>query len=237
MSGRACTMAAALCILALAVTGCTSSKSKGSSSPPASGTSAAALTGSSSTPPASSPAAETITKAQASAALLTASEIGTGFSTAQFKPSTDALPCTPNEPPLEQQVPSTLEVGSAALATSRQAALSEDLRFYPDATTAEHVLTLAAKGLDCAQGRLNITGTPEAVSFGKQQDITSDVGADQALAVQATSKDYDIVLIGCRVDRALVLFSFLRTKTSNTATLPNPIAIATQGVTKIKAAH
>lgn len=234
MGKRVRGLTALLMVVPVAVAGCSSSsngKANGSSAP---ATTPAATTATTPSAPASSSSSEAITQAQATAALLTAADVGTTFTSAQFKPSTDALPCTPNDPPLEQQVPSTLQVGSAVIAKSNQAALSEDLRFYPDVATAQQVLSLAAKGLDCASGKLNITGTPETVTFGKQQDVTAAVGADQAVAVPAAAANYSIVLIGCRIGRALVLFSFLRTKTSSTSVLPNPITIAAKGVTKIK---
>ena len=226
---------ALLIVVPLAAAGCSSSsKGKGATTHTPAGASAVTSAAAAGTPAASPSGSETITKAEASAALLTPAEVGTNFSSAQFRPSSDALPCTPNDPPLEQQVPATLGVGSAVIANSQQAAMSEDLRFYPDIATAQHVLTLASKGLDCAQGKLNITGTPETVTFGKQLDVSADVGADKALAVQATSAQYDIVLVGCQMGRVLVLFSFLRTKTSSTSALPNPITVAAKGVAKIK---
>jgi hypothetical protein len=112
--------------------------------------------------------------------------------------------------------------------------VSEDLRFYPDVATAQRVLALAIKGMDCAQGKLNISGTPDTFSFSTKQDVASDVGADQALAVQASSANYAIVLVGCRVGRLLVLFSFLRAKTTSTSALPNPLTVTVKGITKIK---
>ena len=224
-------LAAFLVITPLVVVGCTSGGSGGhSSSPPVSSPPV-------SSPPVSSPAStpagsETVTAAQAKATLLTVQDVGPGFSPAQFRPSNDPLPCKPNDPPLEQQFPSTLEVGAAFIRNG--AALGEDLRYYADASTAGHVLTLAAAGLNCPSGKLNFTGTPVTVQFGELQDITPAVGADKAIAIQGSAPAYDIVLIGCQVDRRDVLFSFLRTKSTPTSSLPNPITIVKTAVQKIR---
>lgn len=222
--------AALLIITPLVVAGCTSggsgSHSSGApASPPAS------------SPPASTPAStpagsETVTAAQAKATLLTVQDVGPGFSPAQFRPSNDALPCKPNDPPLEQQFPSTLEVGAAFIRNG--AALGEDLRYYGDASTAGQVLTLAAAGLNCPSGKLNFTGTPVTVQFGQLENVTSAVGADKAIAIQGSAPAYDIVLIGCQIDRRDVLFSFLRTKSTPTSSLPNPITIVKTAVQKIR---
>jgi hypothetical protein len=173
-----------------------------------------------------------VTKAQADAMLLTLQDVGAGFSTAQFQPSQDPLPCAPNDPPLEQQIPSTLEVGTAFI--RKGAAFGEDLRFYPDAATATSVLTKAVNGLNCPSGKLNLTGTPETVNFGKIHDVTSAVGADKAAAVEGRTSRYDIALVGCQVGREAVLFSFLRTKSTPTSTLPNPITLVSTAVQKIR---
>lgn len=219
-------------VVPLIVAGCSSSgggTTNPTSNPPASSPPA-------NSQPASSPPAATgsgvPSKAQAEAVLLTQQDIGRGFAKAQFRPSNDPLPCAPNDPPLEQQIPSALEVGTAFIRNG--AAFGEDLRFYGDASTATQVLSKAVNGLNCPSGKLNLTGTPETVNFGKIQDVTSAVGADHAAAVEGRTARYDIALVGCQVGNAAVLFSFLRTKSTPTSSLPNPIAIASAAVRKIK---
>lgn len=96
------------------------------------------------------------------------------------------------------------------------------------------MLTLAAAGLNCPSGKLNFTGKSVTVQFGNLQDVTSAVDADKAIAIQATAPTYDIVLIGCQVGREDVLFSFHRTKSTPTSSLPNPITIVRTAVQKIK---
>jgi hypothetical protein len=216
--------------VALIATSCSGGGgSSATSNPPAS---QPPLSQPASSAPPSTPAGGTVTKAQAEAALLTQQDVGAGFTKAEFQASDDRLPCKPNDPPLEQQIPSDLEVGTAFIRTG--AAFGEDLRVYHDAATATQVLSLAAAGLNCPSGKLNLTGTPEVVNFGKIQDVTSAVGADKAVALEGRSARYDIALIGCQVGQVAVLFSFLRTKSTPTSQLPNPIAIVSTAVRKIR---
>jgi hypothetical protein len=175
-----------------------------------------------------------VTPAEASAALLTPADVGKHFVKAQFQPGDDPLPCTPDDPPLEQQIPATLEVGTAVLTRAQGAAMGEDLRLYADPSTAQQLVALARAGLDCRHGQLRLTGAPETVTFGKVQDVTSAVNADEAIAVQATSARYGILLVAARLGRLVVLFNFLRTLSTPSAALPNPIGIVAKGVAKIR---
>lgn len=174
----------------------------------------------------------TVTADTARLALLTLQDVGPGFTKARFKSTNDRLPCTPSDPPLEQQIPSDFQVGTAFI---RQGAVfGEDLRVYADAATAGQVIARAAAGLDCPGGKLNLTGKPTMVHFGKVQNITSAVGADLGVAVPGTMLQYSLVLVGCQVGNAAVLFSFVRTKSTPTSSLPNPITIVSTAVQKIK---
>src|SRR5690348_4257645 len=98
---------ALIVVAPVALAGCTSSKSgTGTTAPPTVSTTPT-------TPPASTPsstpaASETVTPAEVRAALLTPAEVGPGFVRAQFQPSNDPLPCKPNDPPVDTQIPPTL---------------------------------------------------------------------------------------------------------------------------------
>ena len=238
MSMNSCArrLLALLVVAPVALAGCTSSKSGSATTPTptAPGTTA-------STPPASTPAStpagsETVTPAEVRAALLTPAEVGPGFARARFQPSNDPLPCKPNDPPVETQIPSTLEQGTAIASNRVGAALGEDVHLYVDTPTAQRVMALIKVGVNCPQGQLNLTGKPETVQFGSIQDVTPSTGADEAYAVEARSARFDIALVATRLDRAVILFSFLRTKSTPTSELPNPIQVVAKAIAKIKAA-
>jgi hypothetical protein len=232
-------LGALLVAIPLTVGACSSSGGGTATTPPAqppTTTSAPA-----STPPASTSSAASgagvITADKAQAALLTTQDVGAGFTKAQFQASNDPLPCAPNDPPLEQQFPSNSEYGTAFIRNG--AAFGEDLRIYPDAHTANEVVARAAVGLNCPSGKLNLTGKPTTVHFvaangGRVQNVTSNVGADFAIAVQGTTAQYSLVLIGCQVENAAVLFSFLRTKSTPTSSLPNPLGIVQTAIQKLR---
>jgi hypothetical protein len=229
---------AVLIAVPLALAGCSSStsgKGETTNTPAGSAASSAGFPSSSAAAPSSSAAGgETVTQAEANAALLTPADLGSGFVAAQFSPGSDPLPCTPNDPPLGQQFDSTLQAGTAMTTQSQDVGLSEELRVYADPDTAAQVFDAAKHGLDCKSGKLDLTGTAETVTFSDEQDVTADVGAESAVAVQATSAKYRIVLVGCKLGRLVVLFSFLGDKGADTSKLPSPIVIAQKGVAKIK---
>jgi hypothetical protein len=228
-TGWARGLVALLVVAPVALAGCTSSKS-GKPAP----------TTPISTPvsaPVSTPAAsETVTPAEVRAAMLTPADVGRGFTRARFQPSNDPLPCKPNDPPVETQFPSTLRVGTAIASTRVGAGLAEDVHLYADTPTAQQVMGVIEVGVNCPRGSLNLTGKPEPVRFGSLQNVTPAVGADEAYAVEARSARLDIVLVATRLDRAVILFSFVRTKSTPTSELPNPIQIVATAIAKIKAA-
>lgn len=241
MSTRAHWPVVLLAVTPIALAGCSSSSTSGkgttATTPAAPSTSSAGFPSSTpapSVPVSTSGGSEAVTPAAARAALLTPSDLGSDFAKAQFRPSNDPFPCTPNDPPLEQQIPSTLEVGTAIVSRTQAAAMGEDLRLYPDVATAQQVVALATRGLQCQQGQLNLTGTPETATFSPIHDVSTQVHADQAIAVQATTARYAILLIGCRIGRVLVLFDFLRTQATPATSLPDPIAVVSAGLDKIK---
>jgi hypothetical protein len=211
---------------ALAVTGCSSSGTDSSTTTPPANTNAA-----------SSPAPSTssaVSSDDLAAKLLTLDDLGGGFDQAQFQASNQPLPCTPDEPPLGEQVPDTAHAGTAFTHRTVHAALAEDLRFYSDDATAERAFTAATKGLDCASGTFNLTGTPTTFQFSDIQDVTSDTHADRAIAVEASSADVDVVLVGCQVGNAVLLLNFLKAPDAQTDTLPSPVYLATLAVTKVR---
>jgi hypothetical protein len=135
---------------------------------------------------------------------------------------------------VEDKYPATVQAGTAIASTKLAASFSEQAELFADAQTTQQALDYIGKGLDCSSGPLNLTGTPATVQIGSEHDIAASVKADAATAVQVTSGRYDIILAACRIGRVLVLFAFVRTQTTPTSKLPNPITVIADGLTKIK---
>ncbi len=251
------TRVAVAAIVALAIAGCSSSAGHSSASTGPASTSAAstsaASTGAASTSanapstpgstpvttpataPATSPAP--ITADQLAAALLTPADLGAGFAKAAFRNSTKPLPCAPaGSPPFGQQAPTDLRAGTQLINSAQTASVSEELRVYDDVAHATTALRIGSAGLACRSGKLYATdGTSVQVKIAKAQDVTTDVGGTKAIAWDTTSTQVDVLFVVVQLNRALVLFSFVRDPGTDISKLPNALAVTKAAVQKIAA--
>ena len=245
------TRVAVAAVLALAAAGCSSSAghksaSSGSgsaaSTPPPS-TSAAApastlpATTSASTP-ATSPASSSapLTNDQLAGALLTPTDLGTGFTKVPFTRNKKPLPCAPaGGPSFDAQAPTDLLAGTQLVDSAQSATVSEELRVYPDLAHATAALRIGTAGLSCAAGRIYATdGTSVQVKIAKGQDVTAQVGGTKAIAWDATSSQVDVLFVAVQLNRALVVFSYVRSPQTDTSKLPNPLAVTKAAIQKIE---
>lgn len=180
------------------------------------GTTAASTGAAGSTPaPASSPAVSTpaptsaASSADASglqAGLLTVADLGTGYKQEPADNSESPLPCTPNDPPLNQQVPPQGRAVAQFTNTTGDVAITEDLNRYADVATASRAVAASAKGFTCQTGSLDgtpvtFTGSGKITVNGTQVDAAQgwDLKTSQfvatAILVQIGPKFVGLVLL------------------------------------------
>jgi len=217
-----------LVVSALLVAGCSSSTTGG-------GATSSSSTSSSVPAPSSSSAAETITQAEAQAALLTPAEVGAKFAQAAYTPQDQQAPCGAGGPALEDAVPQTLRVGATIVSVTLKASFSEELFAYPDADHAAKALAFLEKGVTCKSGKLPLaSGGLLPVTIGAVQDVTAQLRpARKAVAVQVDSSITKIVLAAAQLGRLMVVFTFAAFKSTPDSALPNPIGLAAKAVTKV----
>lgn len=233
MTGYARAVTALAVGAALAVAGC-SSTSKGTATTSPSRPTTTAATSEQATTSAPAPSAsETVSHDAIVAVLMTPDELGPSFTAAQFQPADNPLPCTPNAPALEEQFPPTDRAGTAMVSSQLGASASEEIELNPDTSTAQAALAYVQQGLNCSTGQLALTGEPQTFHFGHEQDVTNATHADQAIALQADAPKIDIVLVACRVGRAIVLFAFLKTPSTPLAALPDPLQVVARAIDRI----
>jgi len=235
--------------LAIATAGCSSSGghskatngagSSGAGTPVSTPASTPATTSASA--PATSPSTPAtssapVTTAQLSAALLAPSDLGAGFAQRAFTRNRNPLPCAAaGSPSFDDQAPTDLVAGTDLANAAQSASVSEELRLYPDSAGASAALRIGTAGLNCPAGKLYATdGTSLRVKIGKPQDVTSDIGATKATAWDTTSPQADVLFVAVQLNRALVLFSFVRDPSTDTTKLPNPLGVAKAGIQKIE---
>lgn len=228
-------------VAALALTGCSSSGG-GKPSTSSSSVASSSVASSSSAAPSSS-ASESITPAQISAVLLTASDISATATASAETPTDTSLPCAvPGSLSLNQQVPASARAGVDIADNTLKAALSEEIRVYPDVATAQHAQSIAKAGLSCADGTLTASdGTRLSVKITGPQDIVTALKADTKLASvpigsalewSATSAQNTFVLVVVQIDRTLVLLSFVATPSTDLTKLPTPVAVVQKAIEK-----
>jgi hypothetical protein len=128
-------------------------------------------------------------------ALLTRREVGPGFTRSTPTAPSQPLPCTPNQPPLEAQVPSTDKAKALFTNAGDTLALQETLLAYRDAATSTRALRLAMVGLACSHGTaggnpINIAGPTDVRS-----SITARVSAAYGWVVTARTFTGSIVVV------------------------------------------
>jgi hypothetical protein len=234
---RTARIAAALGFSAVVLlTACSSSSKSNSSSDANASETTAAGTGTTAAPTATTVAAAAggLTQDEAQAAMLAASDLGAGFTAGQF---TKADPTTPEpcgQPSTQSQVPPAYEVGSEA--SNGGLEFNEDYTDYADAATASHAYDLAIQGVSCTDGAIVDSSTTLPITLSGNQDVTSQVGGDQAEEISVKSTQFEGVLIGVKAGTGLVTFEFLDAIGTDTSTAPDPVAIAKQAMAKITAA-
>jgi hypothetical protein len=201
--------------------GCSSSKKSPSSSPAAPGTTAAAATSA----PAASPSAADPAAVQA--ALLAASDVGAGFTKVAYEPDlSQPEPC--GQPALHSKYPTAVRAGTE-IDKGQTVQFTEAIEAFPDAATAQAAFDYGVAGLNCRNG--TIAGTP--VTITPAQDVTSDVGGDQAKAYNVGLNGAEGVIIGVHKGKTIVEFAFLAASNVDTSTLVNPLDLAKAGTAKV----
>lgn len=221
----------AVSITLTCVTGCSSSTNGkpaavGSSSP---GSSPASATSSSASGPA--------TTDQATAALLNAADIGSGFALGTYTPSKDAQPCAAKgSPPLNQEVPPTVSVGREFDNATAQAALQEEISVYPDVDTAKHALDVGTAGMTCSTGTIyHDDGTTDSVTISAAQDMSAALGlpVDAATSWSLSNQTLQGTLLVVRTGAVLTALSFAAAAGTDDSKLPDALAIAKAAISKV----
>lgn len=245
---------AAGALAALALTACSSSTAgtgSGSSVPPpspvpstsVSSTSGPSRSGSSpstsaSSPPSSGGAAGGLSAAQARGALISASDVGSRFAAQRPDTSTSPFPCTPNDPPLNKQVPPSFDVRTAFLNQAQRAEVTEEIAGYADEATTAAALAAGEKGLDCSSGTITSGSGSQRVQISGPTDVTSALKAkvDKAEIWQLEVRGAEEAILVSKVGPQLVVLEFTAASSADQSKLPSTQKIAETALSKVLAA-
>lgn len=160
--------------------------------------------------------------------LITAEDVGAGF-TDGTEPRPDAtVPAICGGPGVVARYPDAVRVGVGFDGPGGTATVQEAVSVYADMATARRAFDAGAAGLDCSQG--TVSGKPVVVT--PAEDLTVDVGGEQALGWRVGGEGFDVVLIAVRSDEVVMTFTFLGPE-GGASGLPDPLAVSAHGVRKL----
>lgn len=222
--------------LVVSVAACSSSKkstkkSTAATSPPTS-------TATKNSPSDTTSAGSVPTEAQLQAALLTAADVGTGFTARTYTRTNTSPPCAAAGSPSFRQLTSPpVDAGAKLVHATPRAVLNEVVFVYADAATAQAAFAVGKTGLDCATGTVIYSdGTKGSVTITPSVDVSTEVGADTAVAWHLTNADLKASQVVSVVGQAIIALTFSAAAAADTTTLPRPLDIMKNAVTKLKAA-
>lgn len=196
--------------LAGLLTACTSSGGDRSTAPSRSSVSSAstpAPTGSSASAssPTAAPSPSTVaptatakgsalTQAQARAALLGPSEVGSDLKVAPVDTAQSAFPCTPKLPPPDIQVPPQVSAKSSFTNASKDLQFTEQVESYANAATAAKALAAGEQGLTCDIGEVHGLGVTIQGPIDLTTSFTTKLEKAEAWALKLSGAKQTIIV-------------------------------------------
>jgi hypothetical protein len=172
---------------------------------------------------------------KATAALLTAADLGAGFADGPYTPPDAKTPTPCGTPSVDLTVAPTVKVGAVVAKQATQQALEEEIAVYGGTDEAAHAFQTGSAGLACPSGTARYddgSTTPLTISAGT--DVTAQVGGEVATAWQVKASDMQGVVIAVKLQGAVVAFQFQAPVSAAAADLqPDPIVVAKAGITKL----
>jgi hypothetical protein len=223
--------------VALAAAGCSSGSDNSVTTTAAPATTVAASTTSAASATTDSPATtlgnDASVEDQAKAALLTAEEVGPGFTAGTWTPNDPSQPTPCGTPSVDATVPAAVQVGAVTGLANTDQALQEEISVYNDEEEADQAFTIGTAGLSCPSGTVTFSdGTKAALAITAPVDVTAQVGGDQATAWQLKGGGIQGVLVAVKLSGIVVTFQFTAPDTA-TDLQPAPVTVAKAGMDKI----
>ncbi|GAB2474817.1 hypothetical protein [Jatrophihabitans fulvus] len=142
----------------------------------------------------------------------------------------DPLPCTPNDPPLVQQVPPQQYLNGTYVRTDRAIQVTENVFVFADDSAAERYVAAAQKGLGCGSGRIG----NESFKISAGTRFSTGTDSDDAIGWDLATSGFKGTLALVRLDEKIVAFTFIATNAAANELQPRPIV--EKGVARVDAA-
>jgi hypothetical protein len=182
--------------------------------------------------------ARPLTQAQATGALLSAAEVGTGF-TARRVGSPSPPPCEPaGTPAITTQAPPAVAARRAFAHRGNDAFLTQDVYGYADSTRAQAALVLFEGSFGCTNGTAYYSdGTTGPLTISHPTPIGSnlDVDAGTIYDLRFTAQQGSVIV--ARIGATVLVLTFIAATSASSAGLPDGQSIVAASIRKIHAAR
>jgi hypothetical protein len=179
-----------------------------------------------------------LSQQEAQDALVTVTDVGGGFTQTTSDDSSDPLPCTPNDPPLDKQSPPAAKAQADFANSAGSALVSEEITTYADEATTESVLAAGEKGFDCPSATITTDTGKLKVTIGAATDLTSavNVKVDKCEGWSITAQGVNLIVIVARLGQQIVAMTFTAASSVDTSTLPDSRTLTEVALKKVVAA-
>lgn len=160
--------------------------------------------------------------------LLTADEIGPGFTPGAEPQPDPATPAICGGRSVVAQFPIAVRVGSTFAGPVEGVQVTETVSVYEDADTARAAYQAGVDGVDCGEG----TVAGESVAIVPAEDLTYDVGGEQATGRVLGNENFDVIIVTVQSDAVVWNFTYLAYG-DTLAELPDAVTVSAAGVEKL----
>ncbi|MEO6885768.1 MAG: hypothetical protein ABI232_05695, partial [Jatrophihabitantaceae bacterium] len=168
--------------------------------------------------------------------LLNVGDVGGGFVTGTYTPATTGQPCTPDEPPLNEKIPSRAAGGRTFDNAKVGAEFGEQVLIYRDEATAKQALAAGEHGMDCKTGKVfyddGTTGSVTITSVSADLSSELDTPVDDSAAWSLENSDLKGSLIVVRSGVKLVVLTFSANADADTTSLPDSLKLTNAAVSR-----
>jgi hypothetical protein len=147
-----------------------------------------------------------LTQAQAQAALLTQSEVGSGLATAPVDTKQMPFPCTPDLPPPDVQVPPKVSAKATFANSTQDLQFTEQIESYADEATATKALIAGEKGLTCPVGQVGNLSVTIQGPIDLSTSFTTKMDGAEAWALSQSQAKQSIIV--AKMGSRLVALTF-----------------------------
>ncbi|HXV92398.1 MAG TPA: hypothetical protein VD813_03795, partial [Pseudonocardia sp.] len=166
------------------------------------------------------------------AALIQPGDLGPGWTVGDEPVPDPSTPAACGGPGVVAQFPDAVRLGTALAGPQPDVLAQETVSIYADPDTARAAFLANAEGLACSEGTLG----DRPVVITPAEDLTFDLGGEQALGWQAGTEDLDLLILSVQAQEAVVTFTYVAPTGFDWSVVPDRLGLSRTAVGRLLAA-